>query len=89
MSSVKKSVKFSGVAGPAASLAGAKVSLKVERKVGTKWIKMKTGTATVQATTGAYSWSYKTTKKGSHRVTASIAQTSSFTAKKLARSPSR
>lgn len=82
---VKKSVKFSGVAGPAASLAGAKVSLKVERKVGTKWVKMTTGTATVQATTGAYSWSYKTTKKGSHRVTASIAAKAGvYTAKKLA-----
>jgi hypothetical protein len=82
---VKKSVKISGVAGPAASLAGAKVSLKVERKVGTKWVKMKTGTATVQATTGAYSWSYKTAKKGSHRVTASIAAKAGvYTAKKLA-----
>jgi hypothetical protein len=81
---VKKSVKFSGVAGPAASLVGAKVSLKVERKVGTKWVKMKTGTATVKATTGAYSWSYKTAKKGSHRVTASIAKSSTHTAKKLA-----
>ena len=85
---VGKSVKFSGIAGdasgPIAALTGAKVSLKVERKVGTKWVKMKTGTATVKATTGAYSWSYKTQKKGSHRVTASIAKSSTYTAKKLA-----
>ena len=68
-----------------AALTGAKVSLKVERKVGTKWVKMKTGTATVKATTGAYSWSYKTVKKGTHRVTASIAARASvYTAKKLA-----
>jgi hypothetical protein len=80
-----KTVKFAGVAGPAASLAGAKVSLKVERKVGTKWVKMKATTKTAGAT-GAFSWSYKTAKKGAHRVTASIAATSTYTAKKLIKS---
>lgn len=79
---VKKSVKVTGIAGPVASLAGAKVAFKVERKVGAKWLKMKTGVATASAT-GAYMWSYKTVKKGSHRVTASIAKTSTHTAKKL------
>jgi predicted secreted protein len=82
---VKKSVKVTGTAGPAASLAGAKVSLKVERKVGAKWTKMKTGTTTVKAS-GAYTWTYKTTKKGAHRVTASIAKTSTYTAKKMVKS---
>ena len=77
-----KKVKVSGAAGPAASLAGAKVAFKVERKVGTKWVKMKTGTATATAT-GAFTWSYKTAKKGAHRVTTSIAKTSTFTAKKV------
>jgi hypothetical protein len=52
--------------------------------VGTKWVKMKTGSATVKAT-GAFTWSYKTAKKGAHRVTASIAKSSTYTAKKLVR----
>lgn len=79
---VGKTVKFAGTAGPAASLAGAKVAFKVERKVGTKWVKMKAITKTVGAT-GTFSWSYKTAKKGAHRVTASIAKSSTYTAKKL------
>ncbi len=62
-----KTVKVTGTAGPAASLKGAKVALKVERKVGTKWIKMKTGTATATAT-GTFTWSYKTAKEGAHHV---------------------
>jgi hypothetical protein len=82
---VTKSVKVSGTAGPVASLAGAKVALKIERKVGTKWVKMKAATKTVSAA-GAFSWTYKTVKKGSHRVTATIAKTSTYTAKKLVRS---
>jgi hypothetical protein len=79
---VGKKVKVSGIAGPVPALASAKVALKVERKVGTKWVKMKTGTATASAT-GAYAWSYKTAKKGAHRVTVSIAKSAKFTAKKL------
>ncbi len=43
---------------------------------------MKTGSTTVKAT-GAFTWSYKTAKKGAHRVTASIAKTSTYTAKKM------
>jgi hypothetical protein len=77
-----KKVKVSGLAGPVPALVGAKIALKVERKVGTKWLKMKTGTATASAT-GAYAWSYKAVKKGSHRVTVSIAKTAKFTAKKV------
>ncbi len=77
-----KKVKVTGTAGPAASLASAKVALKVERKVGTKWVKMKTGSATASAT-GAFTWSYKTAKKGAHRVTASIAKSTTHTAKKV------
>ena len=38
---LKKTVKVTGTAGPAASLKGAKVAFKVERKVGAKWVKMK------------------------------------------------
>jgi hypothetical protein len=80
---LRKTVKFSGVAGPLSALASAKVAFKVERKVGTKWVKMKTTTKTVNATSGAFSWSYKTAKKGAHRVTASIAKKSTYTAKKM------
>ena len=79
---VGKSVKVTGTAGPAASLAGAKVALKVERKVGTKWVKMKTASRTASAT-GAFTWTYKTAKKGAHRVSATIAKTSTHTAKKV------
>jgi predicted secreted protein len=50
--------------------------------VGKKWVKMKSGSAVVKAT-GAYAWSYKATKKGTHRVTASIKGTSAYTAKSL------
>ena len=39
-------------------------------------------TATV-ATLGAYTWSYKAVKKGSHRVTLTIKATTTYTAKKL------
>ena len=59
---VGKSVKVTGTAGPAASLAGAKVALKVERKVGTKWVKMKTASRTASVT-GAFTWSYKTARR--------------------------
>jgi predicted secreted protein len=79
---VGKKVKVTGTAGPATSLAGAKVAWKVERKVGTKWVKMKTGSATASAT-GAFTWSYKAVKKGAHRVTLTIAATSTYTKKSL------
>ena len=79
---VGKKVKVSGTAGPVPALASAKIALKVERKVGTKWVKMKAASATTSAT-GAYAWSYKTVKKGAHRVTVSIAATTTFTAKKM------
>jgi len=79
---LKKSVKVSGTAGPTAALTGVKVALKAELKVGAKWTKAKTGTATVSAT-GTYSWKYTPKKKGSYRVTASIAATSAHTAKSM------
>jgi hypothetical protein len=81
---VRKSIKVTGTATttPATTLTGAKIAFKVERKVGTKWVKMKTGSATVKAA-GAFTWSYKTAKKGSHRVVISIAKTTTRTAKTL------
>jgi hypothetical protein len=83
---VKKSVKFAGTAGPLPALVGAKVALKIERKVGAKWVKMKTATKSV-STTGKFSWSYKTAKKGAHRVTASISKKADvYTATKMVKS---
>jgi hypothetical protein len=81
---VRKSVKVTGnvTTTPVVSTVGAKVAFKVERKVGAKWVKMKTGTATAKAA-GAFTWSYKATKKGSHRVVISVAKTATFTAKSL------
>jgi len=79
-----RSVKVTGTAGPVASLAGAKVAFRVDRKVGTRWVKMKTGSATVSAT-GTFKWSYKTIKRGAHRVTSTIAKTSTHTKKSLVR----
>jgi hypothetical protein len=79
---LKKTVKVTGTAGPATSLAGAKVAWKVERKVGAKYVKMKSGTATASPS-GAFTVSYKTAKKGAHRVTLTIAATSTYTKKTL------
>jgi hypothetical protein len=74
-----KKVKVSGTALPVPALANAKIAFKVERKVGTKWVKMKApATATVLAA-GNYTWTYKTVKKGSHRVTLSIKETPTYT----------
>ncbi len=51
---VGKKVKVTGTAGPAASLAGEKIAFKVQRKVGTKWVKMKaTPTTATAGATGA------------------------------------
>jgi hypothetical protein len=71
---LKKTVKATGAVTPAAELAGIKVALKAQIKSGTKWKVAKTASATVSAT-GTYSWTYKPAKKGSYRVTASIAAT--------------
>jgi hypothetical protein len=67
---------------PAAQLAGAKVSILVNRKVGTKWTKAKAATVTAKAT-GAYSWKYKVTKKGSYQVKVSVKATTTFSAKSV------
>ena len=69
-----KSVTISGTVTPATQLAGAKVTILVNRKSGTKWVKAKSATATASAT-GAYSWKYKVTKKGSYQVKISVKAT--------------
>jgi hypothetical protein len=79
---LNKSVTVSGSVTPAAQLTGAKVGILVNRKVGTKWTKAKAATATA-STTGAYSWKYKVTKKGSYQVKVSVKATSTYTAKSV------
>jgi hypothetical protein len=79
---VGKTVVISGTATPAAQLAGAKVSILVNLKVGTKWVKAKAATATAKAT-GAYSYKYKVAKKGSYQVKVSVKATATYTAKSV------
>jgi predicted secreted protein len=81
-----KKVKVSGTAGPVASLAGAKIAFKLQRKVGTKWVKMKAPASATVTPTGTYTWSYKAVKKGAHKVTLSIKATTAFTAKTMSKS---
>jgi hypothetical protein len=73
-----KSVTAKGTVTPT-SLAGSKVTLTVQKKSGTRWVKAKTGAATLGAT-GAYSWKYKPAKKGAYRVQAKIAETTTSAA---------
>ncbi len=74
---LKKTVKATGTVSPAADLAGIKVLLKAERKVGKAWKAAKAGSATVSAA-GMYVWNYKPAKKGSYRMTASIKATDDY-----------
>ena len=60
----------------------AKVTITLQRKVGTKWVKMKVLTRTSNATSGAYSAKYKVTKKGAWRVMSKAAKTATYTAAK-------
>jgi hypothetical protein len=73
-----KSVTFKGTVTPT-SLAGSKVTLTVQRQSGTTWLAAVTHTTTITAS-GTYSNSYKPSVKGTYRVEASIAATSSHTA---------
>jgi hypothetical protein len=81
----KKTVVASGAVTPAADLAGIKVVLKAEIKIGKAWKAAKTTKATVSAT-GTYSWTYVPAKKGSYRMTATIVGTTEF---KGSKSPTR
>jgi len=73
----KKTVKATGAVTPVATLAGTKVVLKAEIKVGSAWKTSKAATATVTAT-GTYSWTYKPAKKGTYRLKASIKATTDY-----------
>ena len=57
----------------------AKVTVTLQRKVGTKWVKMKVVSRTSNATSGAYSYKYKVTRKGSWRVKTAAAKTAAYT----------
>jgi len=82
---LKKTVKATGSVTPAADLAGMKVLLKAEIKVGKAWKAAKAGSATV-SDAGLYVWTYKPAKKGSYRMTASIKATDDY---KGSKSPTR
>ncbi len=82
---LKKTVKATGTVTPAADLAGIKVLLKAEIKVGKAWKAAKAGSATV-SDAGLYVWTYKPAKKGSYRMTASIKATDDY---KGSKSPTR
>jgi len=73
-----KTVTAKGVVTPA-SLAGSKVTLTVQRKQGSKWLKV-IGMARTISTSGAYSGTFKPAKKGSYRMEAMIAKTATHTA---------
>ena len=61
------------------SLAGSEVTLTVQKKTGSKWVKAKTALVTISST-GAYSWRYKPAKRGAYRVQAVIAKTAAHAA---------
>ncbi|MEI6451967.1 MAG: carboxypeptidase-like regulatory domain-containing protein [Actinomycetes bacterium] len=73
-----KSVTASGKVTPT-SPAGGKVTLTVQMKKGSAWVKAKTASATITST-GAYSWKHKPTKKGAYRVQAKTAKTAAHAA---------
>lgn len=80
---LKKTVKATGVVTPVATLTGTKVALKAVMKKGAKWVTAKTAKATVSAT-GTYTWTYKPAKKGTYRMTATIAKTTTYAGSKSA-----
>jgi len=74
---LSKKVKATGAVTPVGKLVGKKVSLTAQRKVGTKWVKVKAATATVNAT-NAYAWTYKPAKKGTYRMRTTIKATATY-----------
>jgi hypothetical protein len=57
------------------SLAGSKVKITVQKKIGGKWMKIKSVMRTIRAN-GAYGWNYKPAKSGTYRMRTTIARTS-------------
>jgi predicted secreted protein len=62
-----------------ATLAGSKVTLKVQKKKGHKWVTLKTVKRTI-GHGGAYSWKYKPARRGSYRLQATLGKTTTTTA---------
>jgi hypothetical protein len=60
-------------------LAGSSVKLTVQKKQGTRWVKVKRVARTISAT-GTYAWRYKPARKGAYRMRATIAKTAAHTA---------
>jgi len=65
-----KTFKASGLAKPVN--ASYKVTLLIQKKVGTKWVKVTSKTAVPNATTYKWTLTYKPTKKATYRVVASV-----------------
>lgn len=65
-----KRVTATGTVKPAA----AAVTLTVQRRVGTTWVRVKTAVGKVDGA-GGYSWGYKPGRRGAYRVRANVAQT--------------
>jgi hypothetical protein len=57
-----------------------KATVRFERKVGAKWVLAKSIARTINATSGAYSYTYKPLKTGSFRVSTTVAKTPVYTA---------
>ncbi len=70
-------VTAKGVVTPA-SLAGSSVTLTVQKKQGTRWVRVRRVARTISAT-GTYGWSYKPAKRGAYRMRATIARTAVHT----------
>jgi hypothetical protein len=57
-----------------ANLSATKAKLTLQRKKGTKWVKVKIVSRTLSAT-HTYSWKYKPPRKGTYRIRATVART--------------
>jgi hypothetical protein len=75
---VKKQLTISGKATPT-SLSGKSVKITIQMKSGAKWKTVKSASAKI-STTGAYSYKYKPTKKGSYHAKISLAASTGFKA---------
>jgi hypothetical protein len=77
-----KSVTATGKLGPV-SLAGSSVKVLIQKKKGTKWVRVKPPVSkATNATTGAYSLKFKPSTRGTYRMQSSIAKTALHTAAK-------
>ena len=72
-----KTLTCKGTIKPARS---GKATITLQRKSGSKWVKVTAKTATINATSGAYTCAYKPTKTGSWRVQTTVAKTNAFAA---------